>query len=389
MNQLKNPMTTGSTQWLGPGFTANNVSAFAFKKGILRGNTSVETKYYQEPIAQPVLFREYMSSQAVPPSPPTDFTAMEPAEIAAEFKIHASELTLFNTVLGGKRSFSISKSTTYPYIFKITNCLLQPYQSNPMSSFSGYTMKTKVNLLQNVIPFVFSGGAYTGAFRRTVPETAELSAGGRDIVLPQQLAYIFDYDTGIFTCYADDTSPGLPHPITKDSPPAITCYVYRGTFGQFNGDAWAVTPTTVSLVGRQLVIGKSTSADHSLTMDVSGVAFLTDVVTNSVSTRSDRRFKENIVTYKSVNRILDLEPKLYNYIGASTIELGLIAQDVEEIVPELVRTQQGMKSLQYDRLGVLLLPIVRDQAERLKNLEKEVSDMKDLVKMMFVKKAVS
>jgi hypothetical protein len=90
-----------------------------------------------------------------------------------------------------------------------------------------------------------------------------------------------------------------------------------------------------------------------------------------------------------VNRILDLEPKLYNYIGASTIELGLIAQDVEEIVPELVRTQQGMKSLQYDRLGVLLLPIVRDQAERLKNLEKEVSDMKDLVKMMFVKKSVS
>jgi hypothetical protein len=258
-----------------------------------------------------------------------------------------------------------------------------------MSSFSGYTTKTKVNLLQNVIPFVFSGGAYTGTFKRTVANTGVLSAGGRDFVLPQQLAYIFDYDTGIFTCYANDTSPGLPNPITKDSPPAITCYVYRGTFGQFNGDIWTVTPTTVALTGRQLLLGKTMSSDPTLTLDVSGVSFFKDIVTDSLSTRSDRRFKENIVTYKPVPKLLDLEPKLYNYIGGSTIELGLIAQDVEEVAPELVRTQHGMKSLQYDRLGVLLLPIVREQAERLKNLEKDVNDMKDLVKMMFVRKAQS
>jgi hypothetical protein len=382
-------MISGSTQWLGPGFTANNVAAFAFKKGVYRGNTSVETKYYQEPTAQPVLYREYMSSQAVPPSPPNDFIPMTAGEIAAEFKIQTSELASFQTVLGGTRSFSISKSISYPYIFKITNLLLQPYISNPMSSFSGFSSKTKVNLLQNVIPFVFSGGAYTGTFKRTIPETAELSAGGRDIVLPPQLAYIFDYDTGIFTCYADDTSPGLPHPITKDSPPAITCYVYRGTFGQFNGDAWAVTPTTVSLVGRQLVIGKSTSADHSLTMDVSGVSYFKNLVTESLSTRSDRRFKENIVTYRPLEKILELQPKTYNYIGGTTKELGLIAQDVEEVVPELVTTHKGMKSLQYDRVGVLLLPIVKEQSERIRRLEKDLTDMKDIIKMMFVKKAMS
>lgn len=389
MNQLRNPMTSGSTQWLGPGFTANNVAAFAFKKGIARGNTSIETKYYQEPEALPVLFREYMSSQAVPPSPPTDFMPMGTADIAAEFKIHASELAEFQTTLAGSPSFSISKSTAYPYIFKITNCLMNPFISNPMSSFSGYTTKSKVNILQNVIPFGFSGGAYTGTFKRTVHDTGELSAMGRDVVLPQQLAYIFDYDTGIFTCYANDTSPGLPHPITKDAPPAISCYVYRGTFGQFAGDVWTVTPTTVGLVGRQLVLGKSTSSNPTLTMDISGESCFQDIVANSLSTRSDRRFKENIVSFRPVTKILDLEPKLYNYIGASTIELGLIAQDVEEVVPELVRTQQGMKSLQYDRIGVLLLPIVKEQSDRLKNLEKELSDMKDLVKMMFIRKAVS
>lgn len=382
-------MVSGSTQWLGPGFTANNVAAFAFKKGIYRGNTSIETKYYQEPTAQPVLFREYMSSQAVPPNPPTDFIPMTATEIATEFKIYTSELASFNTTLGGHTSFSISKSISYPYIFKITNCLLQPHISNPMSSFSGYTLKTKVNLLQNVIPFVFSGSTYSGIFKRTVVDTGELSAGGRDIVLPQQLAYIFDYDTGIFTCYANDTSPGLPNPITKDSPPAITCYVYRGTFGQFAGDVWTVTPTTVGLVGRQLVLGKMTSNDPSLVMDVSGTSFFKNLVTESLSTRSDRRFKENIVTYRPLEKILDLQPKTYNYIGGTTTELGLIAQDVEEVVPELVTTLKGMKSLQYDRIGVLLLPLVKEQSERIRRLEKELSDMKDIIKMMFVRKAVS
>jgi hypothetical protein len=200
---------------------------------------------------------------------------------------------------------------------------------------------------------------------------------------------VFDYDTGIFTCYADDTSPGLPNPIQKDAPPAITCYVYRGTFGQFAGDVWTVTPTTVGLMGRTIVLGKTTTNDPSLVMDISGVSCFRDIVANSLSTRSDRRFKENIVTYKPAHKLLDLEPKLYNYIGGSTIELGLIAQDVEEVIPELVRTQHGMKSLQYDRLGVLLLPIVREQSERIKNLEKELCDIKDLVKMMFVKKSAS
>jgi hypothetical protein len=124
-------------------------------------------------------------------------------------------------------------------------------------------------------------------------------------------------------------------------------------------------------------------------MDVSGVSFFKELVTDSLSTRSDRRFKENIVTHTPVTKLLDLQPKLYNYIGSSTIELGLIAQDVEEVVPELVRTQHGMKSLQYDRVGVLLLPIVKEQSERIRRLEKELSDMKDIIKMMFVKKAVS
>jgi len=389
MDRLVNPMTTDSTQWLGPGFSLNNVTAYAFKKGLMRGNTSVETKYYQEPIAQPILFREYLASEALPASPPNDFVSLTNSQIVAAFGILESEIAQFQTMLNGSGSFSIQKSTSTPWLYKIVNCMLQPYMSNPMSSFSGYTFKTKVNVLKNTIPFVFSGGAYSGVFTRTVPESRELSAGGRDIVLPQQLPYVFDSETGIFTCYADDVSPGLPNPITLMNPPAITCYVYRGSFGIFPSDIWTVTNTTVSLMNRQLLIGKTTSNNPSLTMDVSGISFMTNIETQSLSTKSDRRLKENIVPCDIRNSVLDLEPKLYNYIGkADTTELGLIAQEVEEVVPELVRTTNGMKSLQYDRLGVLLLPIVKEQASRIRMLETEMSEMKEYMKTLLLKLGV-
>jgi len=35
------------------------------------------------------------------------------------------------------------------------------------------------------------------------------------------------------------------------------------------------------------------------------------------------------------------------------------------------------------------LPLVKEQSERIRRLEKELRDMKDIIKMMFVKKAVS
>jgi hypothetical protein len=126
-----------------------------------------------------------------------------------------------------------------------------------------------------------------------------------------------------------------------------------------------------------VIIGKSHSNNADLTLDVSGNSMFTDIEALSISTTSDRRLKENVVNYKSRLGLLDVEPKMYNYISKPGVtELGLIAQDVEPIVPELVKTHNGMKSLQYDRLGVLLLPIVKDQRKRIEDLETEMQELK-------------
>lgn len=379
-------MTTDSRKWLGPGFTANAVASFAFKKGMSRGNTSLSATYYQEPVATPTLFREWIPSGEVPLTPPTDFVTLTDAQVLSTFGVTETEVAAWKSTVNGTNVYSIQQSVAYPYLYKVNNCRLAPYTSNPIGAFWSMTLTSHVNLLKSTIPFTYGGGGYRGTITRTT-NAGELSRGGLDLVLTQELAYVFDYDTGIFTVYHDDDYPTVLTPITILTPPAVTCYVYKGGYGQFlsgNDLAWvnSVDRNVVQMTnpGAQVLIGTTTVTDSSLSLDVSGSAFIRDVVTQSLSTSSDRRLKENIRPFVMPRGILSLAPRLYNYIAKpGATELGLIAQEVEELVPELVKETGGMKSLQYDRLGVLLLPIVKEQEERIKEMEKEMLEMRELM----------
>ena len=368
-------MASNSVQWLGPGFTANNAAAFAFKKGLSRGNTSLEYKYYQEPISQPNIFREWVTSGSLPPAPPRDFVTLTTEQIISQFGVTADEVATWSPTLNGRSVFSIEQSAEYPYLYRVNNCLLTPYSSNPKASFWSTSFDTNVNLLKSAIPFTYGNGGYKGVIKRTLA-TRELSNNGMDLVYSQQLAYVFDCETGVFTIYQDDTMSTVTSPISTATPPAMTCYIYKGGHGDFG---WIKGSSTVYLndTNLQVLIGTQTTSDPSLIMDVSGTAFITDITTYSVSTKSDMRLKENIREFRVPKEFLRLVPRLYTYIEKpGVVELGLIAQEVEGIVPHIVREQGGFKSLQYDRIGVLLLPVVKEQEERIQALEREVTDLK-------------
>lgn len=389
-------MTTDSTKWLGPGFTGNAAASFAFKKGMSRGNTSLSASYYQEPVATPTVFREWIPSGEVPVTPPTDFVTLTDAQVVRAFGVTETEVAAWQTTVNGVNVCSIQQSVAYPYLYKVNNCRLAPFTPNPLASFWSTTFTTKVNLLKSTIPFTYGGGGYRGIITR-VANSGELSRGGLDVVYAQELAYVFDYDTGIFTLYHDDNYPTVLTPITILTPPAITCYIYKGSYGQFisaSDLAWvnAVDRGTVYLRDpmAQVLIGTSVETDPTLSLDVSGAAFIRDVVTQSMSTQSDRRLKENIRTYEAPKGLLGLAPRLYNYIAKpGQTELGLIAQEVEELVPELVRESGGLKSLQYDRLGVLLLPLVKDQEERIEVLETEMGELKELLTALLARQGTA
>jgi hypothetical protein len=113
------------------------------------------------------------------------------------------------------------------------------------------------------------------------------------------------------------------------------------------------------------------------TLEVTGHAQIESIVTESMNTFADPRLCENMVPYTPNYDILKLNTYTYNYISnAEEAEIGVLASEMEHIVPELVKERFGYKTVQYDRIGVLLIPIMEDMRKRIEVLERDNCDMK-------------
>jgi hypothetical protein len=89
------------------------------------------------------------------------------------------------------------------------------------------------------------------------------------------------------------------------------------------------------------------------------------IVQGTFTNSSDRRLKENIknISENDKDKVLQLVPKTYNMINEKQKRYGLIAQEVEELYPELVsEDDKGMKSLNY----IELIPLLLEQIKELK-----------------------
>lgn len=85
---------------------------------------------------------------------------------------------------------------------------------------------------------------------------------------------------------------------------------------------------------------------------------------------SDERLKTNITQLDSqdtLNKILQLKPTSFDWKSNSVHDIGLIAQEVELIFPELVFTNKtdGYKGINYSRLPALLISAVQEISHKL------------------------
>ena len=105
----------------------------------------------------------------------------------------------------------------------------------------------------------------------------------------------------------------------------------------------------------------------------SSVTFQYDVeIQGQLLETSSIRFKENIVDLEPVgDKVSQLRPVRYNKIGTDVQEIGLIAEEVAELFPEVVHYNEDgeAESLNYTRLSVLLLQTVKELSDRIQKLE--------------------
>jgi len=84
----------------------------------------------------------------------------------------------------------------------------------------------------------------------------------------------------------------------------------------------------------------------------------------------------------ALNKILSLNGVYYNWIDTEKYndrhQIGLIAQNVEEVVPELVCTNEtGFKSVNYSQLVSVLIEAMKEQNDKIIQLQNIVDGLKN------------
>ena len=100
--------------------------------------------------------------------------------------------------------------------------------------------------------------------------------------------------------------------------------------------------------------------------------------TGNITSASDITLKENIeLILDPIEKVKELSGYTFNKKGEDLRMVGLIAQEVEKVLPEAVHeNQEGLKSLAYGNLVALLVECVKKQDERIESLERTIKEMK-------------
>ena len=145
----------------------------------------------------------------------------------------------------------------------------------------------------------------------------------------------------------------------------------------------------------------TTSANQFAGRFSGGVRFLTVASTNASpgtgaqlsngatawTATSDRRAKSNIHAIShGLKEVMALKPSAYNYKGSSFTSLGLIAQDVLEVIPEVVdktefdKNNKEFMGIRYTELIPVLVKAIQEQQSIIEKQLKEISVLKDEAK---------
>ena len=115
-----------------------------------------------------------------------------------------------------------------------------------------------------------------------------------------------------------------------------------------------------------------------------------DVTAFSTSVGSDRRLKENIKPLENnLEKILELKPSSFRWkINQKKNDVGLIAQEVEPILPEVVKEVHSLgdevvnltgeihhKTIDYSKLTTFLIGAIQEQQKQIDELKKKLEEL--------------
>jgi len=156
--------------------------------------------------------------------------------------------------------------------------------------------------------------------------------------------------------------------------------------------------TNVICLGANVTGGASNSiyTPTTLAASAAGTAVSWDASGRLHPNTSSIRYKQNVQELEiPTEDVLQIVPKIYNFkkghcgcadsecdgLTCGREEVGFIAEDMEKLIPEICvysKDEEGNKrveSIQYDRLSLFLIPILKQHADQISSLMRRIEEL--------------
>ena len=96
---------------------------------------------------------------------------------------------------------------------------------------------------------------------------------------------------------------------------------------------------------------------------------------------SDKRLKDDITLIdEPLSKVMSLDAIEFNWNDNQSTytghDVGLIAQQVEQVAPEIVETRKdGYKAIKYEKVNALLVGAIQEQQKKIEFLEKRLESL--------------
>jgi len=111
----------------------------------------------------------------------------------------------------------------------------------------------------------------------------------------------------------------------------------------------------------------------------------TTIIAGDLNINSDARLKANIISLGStLAKLLQIDGKTYTMKKDDNKKqkIGVLAQDIEKVFPELVSESNGVKSVNYQGLVPVLINALKEQQAEIDRLKKQESRIERLEKLL-------
>lgn len=151
----------------------------------------------------------------------------------------------------------------------------------------------------------------------------------------------------------------------------------NGAFAKANTGGLALTDDTTTNDTRFPLLSTATSgtlatgntSSSKLTYNPSTGTLTSTIVTSS----SDFVLKKDIITFENaLDVIKSLRGVSFRWKDNGNKNIGLVAQEVEQILPEVVKEDSGLKSVNYSSIVGVLVEAIKEQQTEIEILKKKI-----------------